>query len=134
MGEVYAVLFSWALTLSGYPLAPQPEIVFKPHQYFVDTACKGSKNCMVIGWFSGGDVVYIDDNIDINGNQIAASIVVHEYAHYLQYRNGEPHGTCKEKIELERKAYGIQKEYLLKNGVLANGIGLSVNSMNCVDK
>lgn len=140
MEPVYAVLFSWAVTLSGYPNAPAPIVELKPHQFFVDKACGGNKNCRVTGWYpkSGGNIVYVDENLDIENSQIAASIIVHEDVHYLQILNKKPTTTCKDSVALEYEAYGVQKEYLLRNGVLANGIGPTVGpavvSMNCMDE
>lgn len=131
MQEIYAVLFSWAVTLSGYPRTEPPTIEYKPKSFFVKEACGGNENCKVVGWFKGGKTLYIWEKLDIEGNQIAASIVVHENVHYLQEVNGKPNRTCKEIIELEREAYGVQKEYLLRNGVLANGVGLTTVSMHC---
>jgi hypothetical protein len=131
MSDMFAVLFSWAVTLSGYPNAIPPEIEFKSKSFFVKEACNGNENCKVVGWFRGGNKIYVWEKLDIDGSQIAASIVVHENVHYLQELNGKPHRTCKEIIELEREAYGVQKEYLLRNGVLANGVGLTTVSMHC---
>ena len=136
MNELYAILFSWAVTLSGYPNAPAPLVELKPHQFFVDKACSGNKNCRVSGWYpkSGGNIIYINENLDVENNQIAASIIVHENVHYLQILNGKPSLTCKDAMALEYEAYGVQKEYLLQNGVLANGVGLTIVSMNCRDE
>jgi len=129
--ELYSILFSWAVTLSGYPNTEPPKVEYKPKQFFIDEACGGQKNCKVVGWFRGGDTVYVWEGLDIEGNQVAASIIVHEDVHYLQEKNGKPHTTCAEIIELEREAYGVQKEYLYRNGVLANGVGLTTISMHC---
>lgn len=136
MEQVYAILFSWAVTLSGYPNAPAPLVELKPHQFFVEKACGGNKNCKVTGWYpkTGGNIIYIDENLDVDGSQVAASIIVHEDVHYLQLLNGKSAKTCKETMALEYEAYGVQKEYLLRNGVLANGIGMTVVSMNCENR
>ncbi len=131
MPEVYAILFSWAVTLSGYPNTEPPTIEYKSKEFFIKEACDGNINCKVVGWFRGGNTIYIWDRLDIDGSQVAASIIVHENVHYLQEKNGKPHRTCPEIIELEREAYGVQKEYLLQNGVLANGVGLTTVSMHC---
>lgn len=131
MEQIYAVLFSWAVTLSGYPNAEPPKIEYMPKAFFVKEACGGNKGCRVVGWYKGGNVIYVWDRLNIDGSQVAASIIVHEYVHYLQDQNGKPHHTCKEIIELEREAYGVQKEYLLQNGVLANDVGLTTVSMHC---
>lgn len=133
MQELYSILFSWAVTLSGYHSNELPIVELKPKSFFVENACLGNNNCKVIGWFpaTGGNVVYVKDSLDIANNQVAASILVHEFVHYLQFKNKTINKSCKQAIELEYEAYGIQKEYLLQNGVLANDVGLTVVSMNC---
>lgn len=134
MNEIYAILFSWATTLSGYSYPTMPNINFTSKDFFISEACSGNINCKVVGWYRGGNEVYVWDKLNIEYNQVAASIVVHEFVHFLQEKNGKPHITCKDLIELEREAYGVQKEYLLKNGVLANDVGLTTVTMSCEDK
>jgi hypothetical protein len=131
VNEVYAILFSWAVTLSGYPNTTPPIVEYRPKQFFIDEACGGNKNCKVVGWFKGGNTIYVWDKLDINESQVAASIIVHEQVHYLQEKNGRPHKVCSDIIDLEREAYGVQKEYLLQNGVLANYVGITVTSLHC---
>lgn len=132
MDPVYAILFSWAVTLSGYHGTTEPpNIEYKPKEFFVKEACDGNPNCKVVGWFRGGDTVYIWERLNIDGSQVAASIIVHEDVHYLQEKAGKPHRTCEDIIVLEREAYGVQKEYLLQNGVVANYVGLTTVSLHC---
>lgn len=136
MNELYSVLFSWAVTLSGYPTTEMPEVEKVSTEFFIENACSGYKNCKVKGWYprTHGNTVYVHENLDIEGNQVAASILVHEFTHYLQIKHGRPDVTCKQIINLEYEAYGVQKEYLLRNGVLANDVGLTIVSMHCVDE
>jgi hypothetical protein len=133
MEELYLVLFSWAVTLSGYHTDSMPVVELKSKSFFVKNACMNNENCKVVGWYpaTGGNTVYVKDTLDILNNQIAASIVVHEFVHFLQFKNKVIDKTCKQAISLEYEAYGVQKEYLLQNGVLANDVGLTVVSMNC---
>jgi len=128
---LHEILFSWAVIISGYPEAERPIVEYKPKSFFVKEACGGNENCKVVGWFKGGNVIYIWEKLDIEGSQIAASIIVHENVHYLQELNGKPKKTCRDIVELEREAYGVQKEYLLRNGVLANGVGITITTMHC---
>lgn len=134
MEELYAILFSWAVTISGYPRIEPPIVEYRPKEFFVKEACDGNRNCKVVGWYRGGNIIYVWDRLNIEGSQVAASIIVHEQTHYLQEMNGKPHRTCKDIIELEREAYGVQKEYLLRNGVLANDVGLTTVSMHCEEE
>lgn len=132
MHELYAILMSWAVTLSGLP-APErmPEIVRVPHSYLVQAACNG-RECKVMGWFPPGETIYLDDRLDPRDNLHASSVVVHEMVHYLQHQSmarGLPF-DCVSTISLERQAYGVQREYLLRYGVY-QPVGVSMHNVGC---
>lgn len=132
MHELYAILMSWAVTLSGLP-APQrmPEIVRVPHAELVKAACNG-RECKVMGWFPPGQTIYLDERLDPAENLLASSVVVHEMVHYLQHRAEarELALDCPSTIALERQAYGVQREYLLRYGVY-QPVGVSMHSVGC---
>lgn len=141
MESLFAVLLSWAVSLSSYPFPMiDPEVVKMPHSFFVDNACGGNE-CRVYGWYAGGTRVYVDEQLDIENNLVSASVLVHEYVHYLQGMNrnnghvaigaafGEKPG-CIAAIEMEREAYLIQNLFLLKNGNL-NRMGVSMERVSC---
>ena len=118
MNELYAVLMSWAVTLSGYD-APlhQAEVVAVPHHYLVKAACNG-RECKVLGWFPPGRRIFLDSRLNPQDNLYASSILVHEMVHYLQYTSGKygkPY-SCEAIIEMEREAYRIQSEFLVRYG------------------
>ena len=132
MHELYAILMSWAVTLSGLP-APErmPEIVPVPHGYLVQAACNG-RECKVMGWFPPGETIYLDDRLDPGENLHASSVVVHEMVHYLQHQahdRAQPF-DCASTIALERQAYGVQREYLLRYGVY-QPVGVSMHNVGC---
>ena len=129
MDELYAVLLSWATTLSGYPTPGVPaEIVAVSHEVLVQRAC-GGRECKVLGWFPPGQRIYVDERLGPADDLVAASIVVHEMVHYLQYRSGAFDSfDCAKSIELEREAYAIQREFLLRYGVYRP---VGVNSHRC---
>ena len=140
MSELYAVLLSWAVTLSGYP-APQeaPQVVPKPHGFFVERACNGHE-CKVLGWYDGGHNVYIDERLDPQQDLLASSIVVHEMVHYLQAvargDDGPKNGafsvmpSCRQLIHWEHEAYGVQREYILRQGSYLP-VGMSMLRTGC---
>lgn len=131
MEELYAVLLSWAVTLSGYPApAELPNVVPVTHEYLVRAACAG-RECKVMGWFPPGRSIYVDERLDARNNLFASSIVVHEMVHYLQQesRNGKPY-DCSEALQLEREAYQAQREYLLRYGVY-HPVGVSMHRVGC---
>ena len=133
MDTLIAILFSYAVILSNLHSESVPNVVLMPKQFFVDHVCYGNKNCKVAGWFpeTGGENIYVLDSLNLT-NEVADSIILHEMVHYLQFQNGMFNDkSCENSLALERQAYGIQKEYLLREGVVANGVGLTVVSMHC---
>lgn len=131
MNELYAVLLSWATTLSGYPAPDVPaEVVPVSHEVLVQRAC-GGRACKVLGWFPPGPRIYIDERLGPADDLVAASILVHEMVHYLQYRSGAFDGfDCAKSIELEREAYAIQREFLLRYGVY-RPVGVNSHRVGC---
>jgi hypothetical protein len=134
--ELQATLLSWAVSLSGLPAPAQPpQLRRMPHDYFVKNACNG-RECKVLGWFPPGDTVYVDERLDPQNNLLAASIVVHEMVHYLQYRAaGQANGaglefSCKQSIALERQAYGAQREFITRYGSY-RPVGASMHQVGC---
>lgn len=141
MSELYVALLSWAITLSGYPPPARPPTVIKqPHSFFVERACNG-RECKVLGWYAGGNKIYIDERLDPERNLLASSIVVHEMVHYLQsvargddtLTNGAAFGatpSCEQFLRWEREAYGAQREYILRYGAYLP-VGLSMSHAYC---
>jgi hypothetical protein len=129
--DLYAVLLSWAITLSGYPAPDQPvEVVHVSHDTLVQRAC-GGRECKVMGWFPPGRSVYIDERLKPNDNLLAASIVVHEFVHFLQYQAGGYEAfDCSKAIELEREAYAVQREFLLRYGAY-QPVGTNSHRVGC---
>ena len=132
MNDLYAVLLSWAVTLTGYQMpANPPEVVKVPHSYLIEKAC-GGRECKVLGWFPPGERVYIDERLDPRDNLFASSILLHEMVHFLQQESGkyDKKYSCDKAMELEREAYGAQGEYLTRYGVYRL-VGASMHSAHC---
>ena len=132
MNELYVVLLSWAVTLTGYQMpASPPQVVKVPHTYLIEKAC-GGRECKVLGWFPPGETVYVDDRLNPRDNLLAASIVVHEMVHYLQYRAAATglDFSCAQAIALERQAYGAQREFITRYGVY-RPVGASMHQVGC---
>jgi hypothetical protein len=132
VNELYAILLSWAITLSGYSApANQPEIAMAPHSYLVDAACAG-RECKVLGWFPPGETIYLDNRLDPMESVYASSILVHELVHFLQQQSGrlEAKYSCETALAMEREAYGVQREFLLRYGVY-HPVGASMHAVGC---
>jgi hypothetical protein len=138
--ELYAGLLNWAEKLSGYPRPEiEPTIEFVPQAFFNKYACD-DRPCHVWGWYpnTGRRVVYvheaaremIDDGSDPRG-LLAASIVVHEFTHYLQavHRGFAPY-KCEDALTLEHEAYAVQSAFVVSYGRLIP-VGVSMHTANC---
>lgn len=138
--EVASGLMSWAVKLSSYPApAHMPTIEFVSQDFFEKNACDG-RHCKVWGWYpnTGRDVVYVHERMRpvlTDGSDpkslLAASIVLHEFVHYLQAvnRNFAPY-RCEEALDLEREAYRLQNAYILSYGRYMP-VGMSMHGANC---
>jgi hypothetical protein len=139
--DLYAVLLSWAVTLSGYPAPAEPPVIVpKPHEFFVQQACNGQE-CKVLGWYAGGKNLYVDEKLDPENDLFASSVVVHEMVHYLQ---GVARGddalqggaaftvapSCQQVVKWERQAYAVQREYILRYGAYLP-VGVSMLHVHC---
>lgn len=130
--ELYATLLSWAVTLSGAAAPARPPRVLRvSHAFLVEQAC-GGRECKVLGWFRPGEAIYLDERLDPLNNLLAASIVVHEMVHYLQYLSmrGTPDYSCAQALDLERRAYGVQRDFIAAYGVY-HPVGASLHQVGC---
>ena len=138
--ELFDGLLGWAVALSGYQKpATSPTVEFMPQAFFNANAC-GGKRCRVWGWYpnTGGNVVYvheaaralIEDSSDPR-SLLAASIVVHEFTHYLQAadRSFAKYG-CAQALSLEREAYNVQNAYIVAYGRYMQ-VGISMQNAGC---
>jgi len=138
--ETYSALLGWAVKLSGYPRpAVTPNVRFVSQEFFNEKACH-HRECRVWGWYpnTGGHTVYVHEAIRrliADGSDdkglLAASIVVHEFTHYLQASNRQfaPYG-CDQALQLEREAYGVQSAYIVAYGRYLP-IGVSMHTASC---
>ena len=112
--QLLTILLSWASHLSSYtyPEIP-PEFEFKPHEYFIEHACRGNARCSVGAWYNDAGVIFIDDRLQDWTDPVIRSVIVHELVHYLQDISGrfQKH-DCKEQVAREREAYAIQRKYI----------------------
>jgi len=115
-----ASLLAWLAVATGYPVPPeQPEVYFKPRAEIERVACVGP--CPTIVAFSPTDppnVVYLSDELDVEGNVCDRSVLVHELVHHMQRHVGaydaydaEARGHIR-----EMEALRFQNAYLAQHG------------------
>jgi hypothetical protein len=138
--ELYAGLLNWAIRFSGYPApAVAPKVEFVPQAFFNQNAC-GGRACRVWGWYpnTGHEIVYVHEAVRpliADGSDprslVAASIIVHEFTHYLQAaKRGFAPYQCAEAISLEHEAYGVQQAYIVSYGSFVT-VGVSMHRAGC---
>jgi len=115
--ELCLLLLSWISHLSDYEKgATCPELRSVQHEWLEAEACSG-RECKVLGFYPGeGDVVYLDDRLDLQNDLVHSSIALHEIVHWLQGKAGALLGDCTAAIAAEREAYHIQQSYLIAYG------------------
>ena len=111
--ELCAILLSWVLHFSDYQdIEGCPEMRSVPHTWLEEQACDG-RDCKVLGWYPGdGNVVYLDDSMDVEDNLLHTSIALHEIVHWVQHEEGHLSDDCASSIGAEREAYHIQRQFL----------------------
>lgn len=132
MEQVVALMMSWAVTLTSYPMPEKMPVVERvPHSFLVLNACN-NRECKVHGWFPPGSTIYLDSRLDPANSLYASSVLLHELIHYLQQesRRSGIHASCTDNIAAEREAYGVQKEYLLRYGVY-QPVGTALHGVSC---
>ena len=138
--DLYAGLLSWAVMLSGYPRpTTTPTVEFVAQEFFNENACH-HRECHVWGWYpnTGHDVIYVHEAVrelmaDSSDQRslLAASIIVHEFTHYLQAaKRGFVPYQCQAAIELEREAYDVQTAYIVSYGRYLP-VGISMHNAGC---
>jgi hypothetical protein len=131
--NLLAVLLSWTVSLSSYSHPGlSPEILFKPHPFFVDVACHGNEKCDVVAWYNNNGTIFLDDRLNGKTDAFTRSVVVHELVHYLQDISGE-YGEmdCNLYAKREREAYSIQKQYL--NKIAGKFVAMYMNYPPCYE-
>jgi hypothetical protein len=131
--KLLAVLLSWTVNLSSYSHPGEsPEILFKPHTFFVDIACNGNKKCDAVAWYDNNGTIFLDQRLHGNTDAFTRSVVVHELVHYLQDISGEYNEMdCELYAKREREAYSVQKQYL--NKIAGKFVAMYVNFPPCYE-
>ena len=138
--DVSASLFSWAIKLSGYARPAAAPVIEYVSQAFLDANACGGHNFRVWGWYpnTGKAVVYVQEGARAlleDGSDprslLAASIVVHEFTHFLQAaQRGFAAYGCASALQLEREAYNVQNAYLAAYGSYERA-GISMHNAGC---
>ena len=117
MNMIVVSLLTWITTHTNYPMPDQtPVVVLAPHAYIEQLAC--GEPCDALGVYPDGNVIYIDDALQVDRNVCAKSVLLHELVHYLQDKNErfEDIPPMVRQMYREHEAYGVQKKFLAESG------------------
>jgi hypothetical protein len=132
VNELVVALMAWAVLLTGSPKpATLPTVTLVPHVHLEELAC--GQPCPVLGLYTFGEVVYLDDQLDPDADVYARSILLHELVHYLQQVSGHYEGmsVCQAAILRERQAYQVQNEYLVRHSATPRA-GSTLHNVHCL--
>jgi hypothetical protein len=123
--KLLSVLLSWTVNLSSYShLGEAPEILFKPHVFFVDIACNGNEKCDAVAWYDNNGTIFLDARLEGNTDAFTRSVIVHELVHYLQDISGKyPKWTAIFMLSENVKPIQLKSNTLIK---------LQENSLQCL--
>jgi hypothetical protein len=112
-----AGLLAWIGAHTSYALPnDKPAVALVPHAYLEQLAC--GEKCPALGVYPDGNVIYIDDALQIDTNVCAKSVLLHELVHFLQHRDDRFVNLPPEirSYAREHEAYTVQQQYLAENG------------------
>jgi len=117
MNTIVVSLLTWITAHTNYPMPDQiPVVVLAPHAYIEQLVC--GEPCEALGAYADGNVIYIDEILDVNRNVCAKSVLLHEIIHYLQDKNERfiDIPPVVREMYREYEAYGVQKIFLRESG------------------
>lgn len=112
-----ASLLAWIHVQAGYALpGDQPEIIFVPHPVLERMAC--TEPCPILGLYPDDGVIYLDEELALETNACAQSVLLHELVHYVQdvggsFADEEPMMRWQLR---EIEARNIQNMFLMRHG------------------
>jgi hypothetical protein len=114
MDALVAVLCAWIHATAGYTVPdPLPRIAFVQAHLIADIMCDGHPRCPVLGMYLRGDTIFLDDRLDVHGNDYHTSILLHELVHYVQHQSGRfAESDCESWVKQEQEAFRIQIAWL----------------------
>ncbi len=114
MDSLVAVLLAWIHAMAGYAVPDTaPRVEFVQPRLIADIMCDGQPKCPVLAMYLHGNTIFLDDRLDVYGNDYHTSILLHELVHYVQQQSGRfTESDCESWIKEEEEAFRIQAAWL----------------------
>jgi hypothetical protein len=114
LASLVAELFAAIHLMSGYPLPAEPPVIhFVPQAQLAEMVCQ--RPCRVRAVYFRDSGVYVDETLDLLGEDLDRSILLHELVHHVQAVTGRYDSLaseCRRWTASEREAYSLQSRYL----------------------
>ncbi len=114
MDALLAALLAWIHATTGYAVPDTPpRIAFVQPRLIADIMCNAEPKCPVLAMYLRGDTIFLDDRLDVYGNDYHTSILLHELVHFVQHQSGRfTESDCESWIKEEEEAFRIQTAWL----------------------
>lgn len=114
MEKLVAVLLAWIHATAGYAVPESaPRVEFVQARLIADIMCDSQPKCPVLAMYLHGDTIFLDDRLDVHGNDYHTSILLHELVHYVQQQSGRfTENDCENWIKEEQEAFRVQAAWL----------------------
>ena len=105
-------IYRLAQSLSHIPAPSYPPAIYLATVEQMSAAICPDRGCPVQGFQSGVNI-YIDKDLDLS-EPFSATVLLHEFVHFLQYAKYGVARNCAENMLRERQAYAVQNEALAR--------------------
>lgn len=115
LSELISTLFLMVRIIAGYPEPEShPQVLFMPQAEIAEAIC--GQPCPVRAAYVRDTGILFDDTFDLENDEFARSVLLHELVHVLQDRDGAfaDIPACLRQTVREREAYWAQQEYLYR--------------------
>jgi hypothetical protein len=119
MDALVAVLLAWIHATTGYAVPDAlPRIALVQPRLIADIMCDAQPRCPVLAMYLHGDTIFLDERLDVDGNDYHTSILLHELVHYVQHQSGRfAENDCESWIKEEQEALRTQAAWLRERSI-----------------
>ena len=137
VANVVSVLFSLALKHMGAQDVSHaahwvaPDIFRISHEQTEIMACR--KSCRVRAFYLPGIGIFIDNDLEVETDEFARSVLLHELVHHVQALLGtyDHYPPCPAQQRSELEAYAVQNNYLLSVGSATHIVPIVTHALTC---
>ncbi len=113
------MLLAWIHATAGYAVPDTaPRVEFVQPRLIADIMCDAQAKCPVLAMYLRGDTIFLDERLDVRGNDYHTSILLHELVHYASSsRVGASARTTAKAGKEEEEAFRLQAVWLRERAI-----------------